>query len=218
VWLQTCWVAWDGKAPGAEDEAAYLEFVARNAHQIKGIHLYGLARPSLQPEAPHLTALAAETGAVHFKNLLNAVLDLNSDRVNRVLEIARGMLPEVRTSKITILGAAFKPNTDDIRHSPALQLAEALADEGAVVTIHDPIALAKVAAAYPQLITEENLDQAFLASDLVILATEWDEYKSLNFAEIKFLVKFPQIVDARNILDVQAWRSVGWNVVQLGEG
>lgn len=61
VWLQTCWVAWDGKAPGAEDEAAYLEFVARNARQIQGVHLYGLARPSLQPEAPHLTALNAET-------------------------------------------------------------------------------------------------------------------------------------------------------------
>lgn len=60
VWLQTCWVAWDGKAPGADDEAAYLAFVARNAHQIQGVHLYGLARPSLQPEALHLTALSAE--------------------------------------------------------------------------------------------------------------------------------------------------------------
>ena len=60
VWLQTCWVAWDGQAPGAEDETAYLEFVARNAHQIQGVHLYGLARPSLQPEASHLKALAAD--------------------------------------------------------------------------------------------------------------------------------------------------------------
>ncbi len=57
VWLQTCWLAWDGQAPGAEDEVAYLDFVARNKHQIQGVHLYGLARPSLQPEAPHLTAL-----------------------------------------------------------------------------------------------------------------------------------------------------------------
>ncbi|WVH09257.1 MAG: Radical SAM domain protein [Fluviibacter phosphoraccumulans EoVTN8] len=61
VWLQTCWVAWDGQAPGAEDETAYLDFMARNAHQIQGVHLYGLARPSLQPEAPHLKALAADT-------------------------------------------------------------------------------------------------------------------------------------------------------------
>lgn len=60
VWLQTCWVAWDGQAPGPEDEAAYLAFVARNAHQIQGVHLYGLARPSLQPEAPHLQALSTE--------------------------------------------------------------------------------------------------------------------------------------------------------------
>lgn len=57
VWLQTCWLAWDGEAPGAEDDVAYLEFVARNAHQIQGVHLYGLARPSLQPEASHLSAL-----------------------------------------------------------------------------------------------------------------------------------------------------------------
>jgi len=61
VWLQTCWVAWDGQAPGPEDEAAYLNFVAHNAHQIQGVHLYGLARPSLQPEAPHLQALSADT-------------------------------------------------------------------------------------------------------------------------------------------------------------
>jgi wyosine [tRNA(Phe)-imidazoG37] synthetase (radical SAM superfamily) len=60
VWLQTCWVAWDEQAPGIEDETAYLDFVSRNAHQIQGVHLYGLARPSLQPEAPHLKALAAD--------------------------------------------------------------------------------------------------------------------------------------------------------------
>lgn len=61
VWLQTCWLAWDGQAPGVDDEVAYLDFVARNAHQIQGVHLYGLARPSLQPEAPHLTALSEST-------------------------------------------------------------------------------------------------------------------------------------------------------------
>lgn len=61
VWLQTCWLAWDGQAPGPEDEAAYLEFVAANAHKIQGVLLYGLARPSLQPEAPHLTALSETT-------------------------------------------------------------------------------------------------------------------------------------------------------------
>ena len=58
IWLQTCWLAWDGQAPDAADEAAYLEFVLRNRDQIQGVHLYGLARPSLQPEAPHLTALS----------------------------------------------------------------------------------------------------------------------------------------------------------------
>lgn len=61
VWLQTCWLAWDGEAPGAKDEAAYLDFVRQNAHQIQGVHLYGLARPSSQPEAPHLQALNAQT-------------------------------------------------------------------------------------------------------------------------------------------------------------
>ena len=60
VWLQTCWLAWDGEAPGAQDETAYLAFVQQNAHQIQGVHLYGLARPSLQPEAPHLAALATD--------------------------------------------------------------------------------------------------------------------------------------------------------------
>lgn len=60
VWLQTCWLAWDGQAPGADDERAYLDFIAKNAHQLQGVHLYGLARPSLQPEAVHLSALSAE--------------------------------------------------------------------------------------------------------------------------------------------------------------
>ena len=61
VWLQTCWLGWDGKAPGPEDEAAYLDFVAANVHKIQGVLLYGLARPSLQPEAPHLSALSEST-------------------------------------------------------------------------------------------------------------------------------------------------------------
>ena len=60
VWLQTCWLAWDGEAPSADDEAAYLEFVARNAGQIQGVLLYGLARPSQQPEASHLSALSPD--------------------------------------------------------------------------------------------------------------------------------------------------------------
>ena len=60
VWLQTCWLAWDGEAPSSDDEAAYLAFVTQNAHQIQGVHLYGLARPSLQPEASHLSALPVD--------------------------------------------------------------------------------------------------------------------------------------------------------------
>lgn len=60
VWLQTCWLSWDGQAPSVEDEAAYLAFVKQNVHQIQGVHLYGLARPSLQPEAAHLSALSPQ--------------------------------------------------------------------------------------------------------------------------------------------------------------
>ena len=60
VWLQTCWLAWDGEAPRSDDEAAYLAFVTQNAYQIQGVHLYGLARPSLQPEASHLSALPVD--------------------------------------------------------------------------------------------------------------------------------------------------------------
>ena len=80
VWLQTCWLAWDGKAPGEEDEAAYLEFVSRNALQIQGIHLYGLSRPSLQPQAAHLSPLSNEvmnTWAEKIRTATNVLVQVS---------------------------------------------------------------------------------------------------------------------------------------------
>lgn len=163
-------------------------------------------------------AIARETGSIHFSELLQAVDDLNTDRRSRVVEIAIELLGGLKNKKITVLGASFKPNTDDVRLSPALQVADHLRQLGAIVTIHDPIALPKVNAYYPELIQEESLEESFAGAELLILATEWSQYKNLNAENTGLLVKNKFLLDARNVFNAHYWQKAGWVIKKLGEG
>jgi UDPglucose 6-dehydrogenase len=115
-----------------------------------------------------------------------------------------------------MLGAAFKPDSDDVRDSPALDVAAALSNAGAEVVVHDPKALANAARVFPRLVYQGDLDAALAGSDLVILGTEWREYRELNPTHAATLVAHPRIIDARNVLDPTAWRTAGWTYRALG--
>jgi UDPglucose 6-dehydrogenase len=117
---------------------------------------------------------------------------------------------------VTVLGAAFKPATDDTRDSPALDVALQLAAAGAHVTVTDPKAINNAWMRYPQLRFEASTKRALEGAELVLLLTEWDEYRELSPAAVGQLVRRRAVLDARNVLDASAWRAEGWTVRGLG--
>lgn len=178
----------------------------------------GFGGGCLPKDLAGFSAIAKRTGSKHFSDLLDAVNNVNSDRRNRVFDLAKKMLSDFGDKKITILGVAFKPNTDDVRLSPGLQLAVELRKAGAEVTIHDPVALRNASILHPQLLQGSSLEEALTGSELLILATEWDLYRDLDENATKSLVAAPRIIDGRNVLDSTKWRDAGWEFEQLGEG
>ena len=115
-----------------------------------------------------------------------------------------------------MLGAAFKPNSDDVRDSPALHVANALHDLGAVVTVHDPAAIGNARRAAPRLRYAESITDGAVGSDLVIHLTEWTDYRDLDPATLNDLVTSRVVIDGRNGLDADLWNAAGWTVHTLG--
>lgn len=162
-------------------------------------------------------ARAEELGVESAVSFLRDVDAINQRRRDRVVAQAIKIFDrEIENAKITVLGAAFKPNSDDIRDSPALEVALRLADAGAQVTITDPEALPGVATRYPQLITEADVLTALTGSDLVLLLTEWAEFVNIDPVRATELVGTARIIDGRNALDPRIWEDAGWSYAGLG--
>lgn len=161
-------------------------------------------------------ARADELGVQSIGNLLGAVDQINLDRRERVVELAKRELGSLTGKSITVLGAAFKPDTDDIRDSPAIEIASKLTAAGANVLVHDPISLPGVRVHYPHLTCEDDLTVALTGADLVVLATEWKVYRELDPAVIGELVGQKILIDGRNYLNVDSYKVAGWRVVALG--
>lgn len=162
-------------------------------------------------------ARAEELGVESAVSFLRDVDAINQRRRDRVVAQAIKIFDrEIENAKITVLGAAFKPNSDDIRDSPALEVALRLADAGAQVTITDPEALPGVATRYPQLITEADVSTALTGSDLVLLLTEWAEFVNIDPVRATELVGTARIIDGRNALDPRIWQDAGWSYAGLG--
>ena len=162
-------------------------------------------------------ARAQELGVHDAVSFLREVDAINQRRRDRVVDLAlRSLGDQLPGAKITVLGAAFKPNSDDIRDSPALDIAHRLHMLGAQVSITDPKALDAAARRHPDLVTEPDTHQALRDADLVLLLTEWAEYVELDPSEIATWVRRPAIIDGRNALDPARWRASGWDYHGLG--
>ena len=161
-------------------------------------------------------ARADELGAGDAVSFLKDVDAINQRRREKVVELSRQELGELTSKKVLVLGLSFKPDSDDMRDSPALDIALRLAEAGAQVTVHDPVALRALGDKHEELIREQELTLAAKDQDLVILGTEWAEYKSMNPAEFGKLVANKLIIDGRNVLDVEAWQAAGWRLIALG--
>ena len=162
-------------------------------------------------------ARAGELGADQALEFLREIDSINLRARQRVIELVRKDLSDNLTGKkIAVLGAAFKPDSDDVRDSPALDIAAQIAAAGAVVTIHDPKAIAPAKKRFPALGFSEDIEGALRGADLVLHLTEWKVYRELDPAKMAKLVANPIIIDGRNALDREAWIAAGWKLT--GEG
>jgi UDPglucose 6-dehydrogenase len=162
-------------------------------------------------------ARAADLEADQALGFLREVDAINLRRRTRTAdlacELAGGDLADV---PVCVLGAAFKPGSDDVRDSPALDVAQILQGMGAQVTVYDPAALATARRACPELGYAATLAEAARDAHVVLLATEWAEFADLRPGDLDALVAQRNIIDGRNALDPAPWRAAGWNYRALG--
>jgi UDPglucose 6-dehydrogenase len=156
---------------------------------------------------------AAERGVTSLVSLLTTVDTINLGRRDRVIELAAESLGgDLAGKRVAVLGAAFKPNSDDIRDSPSLDICGRLADLGATVSVHDPVAMPNAAKARPDLRYADSVHEAAEAADLVLHLTEWADYRAIDPAGLRGIVARPVLIDGRCTLDAAQWRAAGWTV------
>jgi len=161
-------------------------------------------------------ARADELGVGDSLAFLKEVDQINLRRRQRIVTLAAEELGQIKDKNITMLGISFKPDSDDLRDSPALEIALRLKALGGIVTVHDPVSLGALEKKSSGLISEVDLQVAIKDAELVILGTEWTEYRNLDPAAVSSLPRVKTIIDGRNVLDVVAWQDAGWKVIAPG--
>ena len=159
-------------------------------------------------------ARADELGVGSSLNFLTEVDQINLRRRQKVVDLATNELGTLENKTIAMLGISFKPDSDDLRDSPALEIALMLHARGAIVKVHDPVSLESLLQKHPEITTSASALEACGGSDLVILATEWKEYIDLGPETLNPKTKI--IIDGRNVLNVEKWQAAGWRVIALG--
>jgi len=163
-----------------------------------------------------LAYMAEEKG--RHPQLLHAVMEINQDRRSQLVEKARELLGGLEGKKVGLLGLTFKPNTDDLREAPALDVAELLLQEGAQVVAYDPVGMEGATHLMPDI--EMAGDAYALAdqADAIIVCTEWNEFIHLDLERIRDLMREPVIIDGRNIYDPKEVVRLGFKYVGFGQG
>ena len=159
---------------------------------------------------------AEELGVGAAVDFLRNVDEVNLRRRGRVVELAQQELGDLQGKKILVLGISFKPDSDDLRDSPSLDVALRLSSLGAEVRLHDPMALGALGDRYSELERTSDISTGSKGVDLVFLGTEWSEYEAIDPAAFGDLVANKLMIDGRNVLDVAAWQAAGWRLIALG--
>ncbi len=160
---------------------------------------------------------ANELGAYRATALLQQVDEINMGQRERVIDLALEACDgSVLNKRIGVLGAAFKPLTDDVRDSPALNVAAALHLRGAQVTVYDPEAGDTARRLFPTLSYGTSVEEAVEGADVVLVLTEWDEFLTADPAALAPLTHAARLIDARGKLSADAWRAAGWQFTGLG--
>ena len=162
-------------------------------------------------------ARAGELGASHSLAFLAEIDAINLRRRQRVVDLVRELAGgTVANHRVAVLGAAFKPQSDDVRDSPALNIAGQLHLQGARVSVYDPKATENARKIFPTLPYAESALDACRDAHVVLHLTEWQEFRDLDPVELARIVETPVVIDGRNCLDAEAWRAAGWTYRGLG--
>jgi UDPglucose 6-dehydrogenase len=157
----------------------------------------------------------AEKSGCDF-SLLKEVEKINQRRIHDFVEKVRKELWVLRGKKIAVWGLAFKPNTDDVRFAPSIALVESLLSEGATVNAYDPQATEKAKAVLPNINYCADPYQAAQGADAVLIVTEWEEFRGMDWVRIRTTVERPLILDGRNMLDAKEMARQGFHYVSVG--
>ena len=162
-------------------------------------------------------ARAEELGASQAVEFLKEIDAINLRARQRIIELVRKDLSDdLVGKKVAVLGAAFKPDSDDVRDSPALDISAQIQAAGANVTVHDPKAISNAQKRFPGLTFAEDINSTLKDAEIVLHLTEWKIYREIDPAQIKKLVKSAIMIDGRNALDRDLWRAAGWKFRALG--
>lgn len=159
----------------------------------------------------------SETLGYDFE-LLKAVRNINEHQKKSFAEKIRKALWVVKGKTIGVLGLAFKPNTDDMRYAPALDVIEYLEGEGATIKAYDPQAMAEAKHLLPKVTLCKDPYEVAKGADCLAILTEWNEFKELDFTKLKRLLRQPLIVDGRNVYDAKRLEALGFRYIGIGRG
>jgi len=178
----------------------------------------GFGGGCLPKDIRSLIARAGELGVGHAFAFLSEVDVVNMRRRQRVVDLSRQLVGESFIGRnVAVLGAAFKPDSDDVRDSPALNVAGQIQLQGAHVTVFDPKAIDNARRLFPTLSYAGSTLEACDGADLVLHLTEWPEFRALDPGELAQVTRRQLVLDARNCLDQQRWREAGWLYRGLGQ-
>ena len=161
-----------------------------------------------------LTALAARFD--YHPQLLQAVMDINNDQRMLVIDKLRDCLGTLHDKVIGLLGLAFKPNTDDLREAPSIDIAKVLLAGGAHVRGYDPAAMERMQSLLPELEYARDSYQVAAGADALVVVTEWNEFRQLDLKRIQTSMRTPVVIDGRNIYVPETMRSLGFTYRGIG--
>jgi UDPglucose 6-dehydrogenase len=179
----------------------------------------GFGGGCLAKDTRAFVARAEELGLGGPASVLREVDAINMRQRSRTVDRAVALLGgRAAGRRVAVLGAAFKAGSDDVRDSPALDVAATLHARGAEVHVYDPEAAMNVRRVHPQLRVEASVDDACRGAEVVLVLTEWEEFRGIDPVALAGVVASPRVVDGRLVLDPDKWRASGWDFHALGRG
>jgi len=161
-----------------------------------------------------LASVAREFG--RESTIVDAVIEVNARQRQAMVPKIEKLVGSLQGKTIAVLGLAFKPETDDMREAPAIDIVQALVERGATVRAYDPVAMTEAAKVLPQVIYAADEYEAVAGADALVFVTEWNQFRALDMARVRDLMRSPKIADLRNIYDPADMRELGFEYVGVG--